>query len=313
MLKFVPKKGEKAILEEASSSDKEDATKKKKKTKKKNVEYKLTLDEQFNCELVFLDLTHPNLVSWGKPEFSTFMGIVKDLTVAKEFMIVFVMDFGRQLVDFTSALKEMKGVFTREALMLSRDIIYFASSQLEAELMTKYNKMLVTLSKRTKEWFGAYLSNAALARLPSTTNSAAEPLDGRVQEEAPHAVEQIEQEHGVTIAGLALFVVDGNLANAALEQLVQPYDRNVTSQPLEEVAVLVTVDNAADDVLIVVGEGRFEDNAVSAVEEGNQHISAQIARRISGEKQAIQKSQNLRKRAEVARKFRNPNNRSLDF
>ncbi|KAL3692328.1 hypothetical protein R1sor_005979 [Riccia sorocarpa] len=142
-----PEEGDKeAVLEEASSSE-EESNKNKKKGKKKTVEvlpsqittaihrlytakhgiaapsrqeplhilhlpsicqYKLTLDEQLDCKLVFLDVTHPNLVLWGKPEFCSFMGIVRDLTVSKEFTIVSVMDYGQQLVDFTSAIKKMK-------------------------------------------------------------------------------------------------------------------------------------------------------------------------------------------------------------
>ncbi|KAL3691243.1 hypothetical protein R1sor_004894 [Riccia sorocarpa] len=146
MLKFIHEKGDEAVLEKASSSE-EESNKNKKNAKKKTVEvlpsqittaihrlytakhgiaapsrqeplhilhlpsicqYKLTLDEQLDCKLVFLDVTHPNLVLWGKPEFCSFMGIVRDLTVSKEFTIVSVMDYGQQLVDFTSAIKEMK-------------------------------------------------------------------------------------------------------------------------------------------------------------------------------------------------------------
>ncbi|KAL3678766.1 hypothetical protein R1sor_021722 [Riccia sorocarpa] len=307
MLKFIPEKGDnEAVLEEASSS-KEESNKNKKKSKKKTVEvlssqittaihrlytakhgiaapsrqeplhilhlpsicqYKLTLDEQLNCKLVFLDVTHPNLVVWGKPEFCSFVGIVRDLTVSKEFTIVSVMEYGQQLVDFTSAIKEMKdaklvyafvnlgpeeykpklvdnfdyrphscelryktwkeeftldkrvgseavniknkaprwdfvgiepadgskpyvhpgskrrffctrllnnfssegttvldffsgGVFAREALLSSRDVIYFASSQLEAEFMAKFAKLLQTHSNRARDWFETFKKKQA--------------------------------------------------------------------------------------------------------------------------------------------------------
>ncbi|KAL3701311.1 hypothetical protein R1sor_019333 [Riccia sorocarpa] len=69
--------------------------------------YQLTLNEKLDCQLVYLDLTHPFMVTWEKQEFSSFLSIVRDLTVAKHFTIVSVMKFGLTLVDFTSALKEM--------------------------------------------------------------------------------------------------------------------------------------------------------------------------------------------------------------
>ncbi|KAL3687441.1 hypothetical protein R1sor_013750 [Riccia sorocarpa] len=274
----------------------------------------MTFDEQLNCELVFLDLTHPNLVTWGRAEFCSFMGIVTDLTVAKKFTIVSVMEFGQQLVDFTAAVKEVKdarvifecgsyecarpgrqielarpcwqlvyafvslgtddykprlvkdpdyrpqsceiryktwqeeftldkgvgadavniknkklltnfsssestvldffsgGIFTREALMTSRDVIYFSISQAESEFMTKYSKQLLTHSQRVREWFAKYLSKKV--------GGSAKQIEGPVQEEAPSVAEQTGNEQTVTIAALAEpFVGDDTLANAALERL----------------------------------------------------------------------------------------------
>ncbi|KAL3686868.1 hypothetical protein R1sor_013177 [Riccia sorocarpa] len=71
-------------------------------------QYQLTLDEKHDCKLVFLDLTHPDLVNWEKQEFSCFLGIVKELTSSEGFVIVAVMDFGKPLVSFSAALREMK-------------------------------------------------------------------------------------------------------------------------------------------------------------------------------------------------------------
>ncbi|KAL3679661.1 hypothetical protein R1sor_022617 [Riccia sorocarpa] len=71
-------------------------------------QYQLTLDEKLSCKLVFLDLTHPDILAWGRQEFSCFLDIVRELTVAREFAIVAIMDFGQQLVDFCTELKEMK-------------------------------------------------------------------------------------------------------------------------------------------------------------------------------------------------------------
>ncbi|KAL3701414.1 hypothetical protein R1sor_019436 [Riccia sorocarpa] len=375
MLKFIPEKGDKeAVLEKASSSE-EESNKNKKKSKKKTIEvlpsqittaihrlytakhgiaapsrqeplhilhlpsicqYKLTLDEQLNCKLVFLDVTHPNLVVWGKPEFCSFVGIVMDLTVSKEFTIVSVMEYGQQLVDFTSAIKEMKdakvvfevgcyenerpvrktnlakptwqlvyafvslgpeeykpklvdnfdyrphscelryktwkeeftldkgvgseavniknkaprwdfvgiepaegskpyvhpgskrrffctrllnnfssdgttvldffsgGVFAREALLSSRDVIYFASSQLEAEFMAKFAKLLQTHNNRASDWFETYKKKQV----------------GHVEVEAPPQAEQAEQSGAVTVAALTTpFVPDGSVMASTIERL----------------------------------------------------------------------------------------------
>ncbi|KAL3694944.1 hypothetical protein R1sor_008595 [Riccia sorocarpa] len=443
MLKFIPEKGDKeAVLEEASSSE-EESNKNKKKAKKKTVEvlpshittgihriytakheiaassrqeplhilhlpsicqYKLTLDEQLNCKLVFLDVTHPNLVLWGKPEFCSFMGIVRDLTVSKEFTIVSVMEYGQQLVDFTSAIKEMKdakiifevgcyenerpvrktnlvkptcqlvyaivslgpeenkpalvenfdyrshscevryktwkeeftldkgvgseavnfknkaprwdfvgiepaegskpyvhpgskrrffctrllnnfssegstvldffsgGVFAREALLSSRDVIYFASNQLEDEFMAKFGKLLQTHSQRVQDWFETYKKK-----------------HGHVEVKAPP---QAEQSGAVTVAALTTpFVPDGSVMASAIERLcnitrarsieaddvaspVQPSDKNDNSEPIELpiAGVPVIADNAVDEVPLAVDEGRPEDNATAAAEEANAQI-----------------------------------------
>ncbi|KAL3693957.1 hypothetical protein R1sor_007608 [Riccia sorocarpa] len=71
-------------------------------------QYQLTLDEKLSCKLVFLDLTHPDILAWERQKFSCFLDIVRELTVATEFAIVAIMDFGQQLVDFCTELKEMK-------------------------------------------------------------------------------------------------------------------------------------------------------------------------------------------------------------
>ncbi|KAL3686014.1 hypothetical protein R1sor_004036 [Riccia sorocarpa] len=58
-------------------------------------QYQLTLDEKLICKLVFLDLTHPDLIPWEKQQFSSFLSIVHELTVATKFVIVSVMEFGQ--------------------------------------------------------------------------------------------------------------------------------------------------------------------------------------------------------------------------
>ncbi|KAL3691726.1 hypothetical protein R1sor_005377 [Riccia sorocarpa] len=87
MLKFDKgDKGDKEVAgEDISSSDAEedDSSKKKKKPRKKT-----SVD--------------------GRQEFSCFLDIVRELTVATEFAIVAIMDFGQHLVDFCTELNEMK-------------------------------------------------------------------------------------------------------------------------------------------------------------------------------------------------------------
>ncbi|KAL3694600.1 hypothetical protein R1sor_008251 [Riccia sorocarpa] len=295
MLKFIPDKPDKktaveeTVVEDVSSSDEEEGSKKKKKPKKKSgfdiSQYQLTLDEKLACKLVFLDLTHPDLIPWEKQQFSSFLSIVRELTVATEFVIVSVMEFGQQLVNFSSALNDMKDarallecgayegdrskrevefsypcwqlvyafvslgpqdykpvlvenpklrpfsvefepkhvdverqvkecdqptnikmnaprwefvgmealndrglvhplskkaafcsqllanfsaeentvldfvsgcVFSREALLMARDVIYFANSEPEAEFVAKYSKELVRHSERVQKWFARY-------------------------------------------------------------------------------------------------------------------------------------------------------------
>ncbi|KAL3690544.1 hypothetical protein R1sor_016853 [Riccia sorocarpa] len=248
-------------------------------------QYQLTLDEKLTSKLVFLDLTHPDLIAWKKQQLSSFLAIVCELTVATQFVIVSVMEFDQQLVNFTSALKDMKdarsllecgayegertkrevelsypcwqlvyvfvsfgsedykpllvenpklqpfivkfepknanveflakdgdkptnikmkaprwefvgmvafndqalvhplskragfcsrllanfsdegntvldffsgGVFARKALLMARDVIYFADSEPEAEFVGKFSKELVRYSERVKKWFSLY-------------------------------------------------------------------------------------------------------------------------------------------------------------
>ncbi|KAL3676634.1 hypothetical protein R1sor_026582 [Riccia sorocarpa] len=292
MLKYIPEKADKEVVaDEASSSDVETDdgnTRRRKKGKKKTYDitkYQLTLDEKLECPLVFLDLTHPHMHAWEKNEFSSFLGIVRDLTISKCFAVVAIMDFGQAPVDFAHALKDMKdarvtvdygcyevnhvhnrtelpypcwqliyafvslvvedykpvlhqspsqqpflleiqpskwreeknvdegdhaeginvmdkaprwefvgmkfpdesmsfvhplskrrafcekiimnfssegdtvldffsgGVFTREALLQGRDVVYFANSSFESEFITKYSKALCKFSKRISDWF----------------------------------------------------------------------------------------------------------------------------------------------------------------
>ncbi|KAL3690817.1 hypothetical protein R1sor_004468 [Riccia sorocarpa] len=155
------------------------------------------------------------------------------------------------------------GVFAREALLSSMDVIYFASSQLEAEFMAKFGKLLQTHSNRIREWFETYKKKHA----------------GHVEVEAPP--QQAEQSGAVTVAALTTpFVPDGSVMASAIERLGVP----------------VTADNAVDEVPLAVDEGRPEDNATAAAEEAN----AQIHGNTSGEKPAIQPQPKSKKKGRGA-------------
>ncbi|KAL3686491.1 hypothetical protein R1sor_009065 [Riccia sorocarpa] len=229
------------------------------------------MDEKLTGKLVFLDLTHPKLIVWEKQQFSSFLAIIRELTIATQFVIVSVMEFGHQLVNFTSALKDMKDArvllecgaykgditkreakhddkltkikmkaprwefvgmetfndqafvrplskragfcspllgnanfsaegntildfFALEALLMARDIIFFADSEPEAEFVGKFSKELVRYSERVKKWFFRYkaaktsastsqpaslshpvsTSQAALTRQPSSSSHPTE-------------------------------------------------------------------------------------------------------------------------------------------
>ncbi|KAL3696511.1 hypothetical protein R1sor_010587 [Riccia sorocarpa] len=102
---------------------------------------------------------------------------------------------GSTVLDFFSV-----GVFASEALLSSRDVIYFASSQLKVEFMAKFGKLLQTHSQRVKDWFETYKKK-----------------HGHVEAEAPP---QAEQSGAVTVAALpAPFVPDGSVMATAIERL----------------------------------------------------------------------------------------------
>ncbi|KAL3679962.1 hypothetical protein R1sor_022918 [Riccia sorocarpa] len=284
MLKFIldkPKREtvvEETAVEDVSSSDEEEGSKKKKKPKKKS------------------SFVEP-LPSQEKQQFSSFLTIVRELTVATEFVIVSVMEFGQLLVNFSSTLNDMKdarallecgayegdrskrevefsypcwqlvyafvslgpqdykpvlvenpkqrpfsvefepkhadverqvkegdqptnikmkaprwefvgmealndrelvhplskrapfcsrllvnfsaeentvldffsgGVFTQEALLMARDVIYFANSEPEAEFVAKYSKELVCHSEHVQKWFARYKA----AKKPASSSQA---------------------------------------------------------------------------------------------------------------------------------------------
>ncbi|KAL3690045.1 hypothetical protein R1sor_016354 [Riccia sorocarpa] len=362
-------------------------------------QYQLTLDDEVTCKLVFLDLTHPEFVGWEKQQFSSFLGIVCELTLSTEFVIVAVMEFGHPLVNFSAALKDMRdarfflecgayegerlrrdmdfaypcwqlvyafislgtedykptlvnnakmrpfsidfepknadedlkvmagdgaiqtnvklkaprwefvgmpplnnrelvhplckrrgfcsrmvsnfsaegstvldffsgGVFTREALMLERDVIYFAHNPAEAEFIGKFSKELVRYSERVKRWFARYKSS----KKPGSSSQVPS-----VQREQPQAQPD-------NIAGDAEevpFVVDDLLTSDALERLGNRSKIQLVVEATAEQLQKEQPDNEKDldpiprteyetnskaNMQIVVVEHHQEEHVVSTVE-----------------------------------------------
>ncbi|KAL3694096.1 hypothetical protein R1sor_007747 [Riccia sorocarpa] len=101
---------------------------------------------------------------------------------------------GSTVLDFFSG-----GVFAREALMLQRDVIYFANSQEEAEFVGKYGKSLVSYSGRVRHWFAKYKSAkksastiqqpAILAKEHANTQTIIFPA---IRRRRPHSLQLIE-------------------------------------------------------------------------------------------------------------------------
>ncbi|KAL3684434.1 hypothetical protein R1sor_002456 [Riccia sorocarpa] len=316
-------------------------------------QYQLTLDEKLTCKLVFLDLTHPDLIPWEKQQFSSFLSIVRELTVATEFVIVSVMEFDQQLVNFSSALNDMKdarallecgayegdrskrevefsypcwqlvyafvslgpqdykhvlvenpklrpfsvefepkhadverqvkeddqptnikmkaprwefvgmealndrglvhplskraafcsrllanfsaeentvldffsgGVFTREALLMARDVIYFANSEPEAKFVAKYSKELVRHSERVQKWFARYKAAKKPASLsqPGGASQLASTSQAALtsQRSSPsHHDEQSKEDELAVAEDEEPFVLDDILKANAVERL----------------------------------------------------------------------------------------------
>ncbi|KAL3694760.1 hypothetical protein R1sor_008411 [Riccia sorocarpa] len=79
------------------------------------------------------------------------MSFVHPLSKRRAFCEKMIMNFssvGDTVLDFFSG-----GVFTREALLQNRDVVYFANSSFESEFITKYSKALCKFSKRISDWF----------------------------------------------------------------------------------------------------------------------------------------------------------------
>ncbi|KAL3699581.1 hypothetical protein R1sor_017603 [Riccia sorocarpa] len=101
---------------------------------------------------------------------------------------------GSTVLDFFSG-----GVFAREALMLQRDVIYFANSQEEAEFVGKYGKSFVSYSDRVRHWFAKYKSakkSASTIQQPAIlakehANTQDDHISGDQKEKTPFVFEEV--------------------------------------------------------------------------------------------------------------------------
>ncbi|KAL3697856.1 hypothetical protein R1sor_011932 [Riccia sorocarpa] len=96
---------------------------------------------------------------------------------------------GSTVLDFFTG-----GVFAREALMLQRDVIYFANSQEEVEFVGKYGKSLVSYSERVRHWF-AKKSASTIQQPPILAKEHANMQDDHIpgdqKEKAPFVFEEV--------------------------------------------------------------------------------------------------------------------------
>ncbi|KAL3694861.1 hypothetical protein R1sor_008512 [Riccia sorocarpa] len=278
-------------------------------------QYQLTLDEKLTCKLVFLDLTHPDLIPWEKQQFSSFLSIVrcgayegdrskrevefsypcwqlvyafvnlglqdyKPVLVENPKLWPFSIEFEPKHADVERQVKEgdqptnikMKaprwefvgmealndrelvhplskraafcsrllanfsakentvldffsgGVFTRKALLMARDVIYFANSEPEAEFVAKYSKELVRHSERVQKWFARYkaakkptssIQPGGASQIASTSQAAFTS-----QRSSPtHHDEQSKEDELAVAEDEEPFVLDDILKANAVERL----------------------------------------------------------------------------------------------
>ncbi|KAL3696844.1 hypothetical protein R1sor_010920 [Riccia sorocarpa] len=101
---------------------------------------------------------------------------------------------GSTVLDFFNG-----GVFAREALMLQKDVIYFANSQEKAEFVGKYGKSLVSYSERVRHWFAKYKSakkSASTIQQPAIlakehVNTHDDHIPGDQKKKAPFVFEEV--------------------------------------------------------------------------------------------------------------------------
>ncbi|KAL3678824.1 hypothetical protein R1sor_021780 [Riccia sorocarpa] len=117
------------------------------------------------------------------------------------------------------------GVFTREALLMAGDVIYFANSEPEAEFVAKYSKELVRHSERVQKWFAWYKAakKPASSSQPGGASQIASTSQAALtsQRSSPsHHDEQSKEDELAVAEDEEPFVLDDILKANAVERLV---------------------------------------------------------------------------------------------
>ncbi|KAL3691262.1 hypothetical protein R1sor_004913 [Riccia sorocarpa] len=131
---------------------------------------------------------------------------------------------GSTVLDFFSG-----GVFAREALMLQRDVIYFANSQEKAEFVDKYGKSLVSYSERVRHWFAKYKSakkSASTIQQPAIlakehANTQDDHIPGDQKEKAPFVFEEVFATNALERLDKCRRVVEIDMENRPRLQLTE--------------------------------------------------------------------------------------------
>ncbi|KAL3686306.1 hypothetical protein R1sor_008880 [Riccia sorocarpa] len=126
---------------------------------------------------------------------------------------------GNTVLDFFSG-----GVFAREALLMARDVIYFADSEPKAEFVSKFSNELVRYSERVKKWFSRYkaakkpasTSQPASSSQPVSTSQAT--LTSQPSSSGHHAEQSKDDQLADVEDPSSPFVLDDLLATDALER-----------------------------------------------------------------------------------------------
>ncbi|KAL3694344.1 hypothetical protein R1sor_007995 [Riccia sorocarpa] len=128
-----------------------------------------------------------------------------------EKMIMNLSSEGDIVLDFFSG-----GVFTREAFLKGRDVVYFANSSFESEFITKYSKALCKFNQRIHDWFVRF----GQGKKPAASTPVAATVGDY------HA-----SSSDVNVASL---VVDDQLTNDAWHRLGMAQRRVVAYEPYVE-------------------------------------------------------------------------------
>ncbi|KAL3682173.1 hypothetical protein R1sor_000195 [Riccia sorocarpa] len=149
-------------------------------------------------------------------------GLVHPLSKRAAFCSRLLANFSAEentVLDFFSG-----GVFTQEALLMTRDVIYFTNSEPEAEFVAKYSKERVRHSERVQKWFARYKAakKPASSSQPGGASQLASTSQAALtsQRSSPsHHDEQSKEDELAVAEDEEPFVLDDILKANAVERL----------------------------------------------------------------------------------------------